>query len=77
LLIINALPDHGATMTAYDPVALAEARQKLRGRMGVLYADGSVQALHGADALIIATEWKFLQSGLWRAEAQAQGTGHF
>ena len=55
---MKALLDAGAAVAAYDPVAVAEARRVFGGLAGVTYAESPVAALEGADALLIATEWK-------------------
>lgn len=55
LSIIAALQSLGATITAYDP----EAMPAVRGLLGdsIRYAENPYEALAGADALVIATEW--------------------
>ncbi|WP_269532495.1 UDP-glucose/GDP-mannose dehydrogenase family protein [Chitinimonas sp. BJYL2] len=60
LSIIEGLLSRGATVTVYDPVASAEAQRMLGAR--VAYADSPMAALSGADALLIATEWKEFRS---------------
>jgi len=54
LTIIPRLQDKGATIRAYDPEAMDEAKELLEG---VTYTDGPYQALKSADALVIITEW--------------------
>ena len=52
----------GAAVTAYDPVAMGEAA-RIYGRRGDLdFAPGPMEALEGADALLIVTEWKPFKS---------------
>lgn len=55
LYIIEALLEKGATITAFDP----EAMKNVQGVVGdkIKYAANQYEALEGADALIIATEW--------------------
>lgn len=55
LYIIDALLAKGATITAFDP----EAMKNVQGVVGdkIKYATNQYEALEGADALIIATEW--------------------
>lgn len=55
LYMIKELTDAGATITAYDP----EAMDNVKGRVGdkIGYASDAYQALEGADALVICTEW--------------------
>lgn len=55
LYIIDALVNAGATVSAFDP----EAMKNVKGVIGdkITYAEKMYDALEGADALIIATEW--------------------
>jgi UDPglucose 6-dehydrogenase len=53
--IITHLLQQGAAVRAYDPVARHVA-QSIFGS-GVSYADGPMEALHDADAMIICTDW--------------------
>ncbi|KAF0815015.1 UDP-glucose 6-dehydrogenase [Andreprevotia sp. IGB-42] len=59
LALIEGLLEHGATVVAFDPVAMSEARRHLGER--VTYAANPMDALDGADALLIVTEWKQFQ----------------
>ena len=52
--ILPALIDAGATVRAYDPEGLDEAKKLLDG---VAWCEGAYEALEGADALVIITEW--------------------
>ncbi|ART49635.1 UDP-glucose dehydrogenase family protein [Acidovorax carolinensis] len=52
----------GATVTAYDPVAMHEAQRVLGNEPRVSYAQTPNDALVGADALVIVTEWKEFRS---------------
>ena len=61
-VVIDDLLSRGATVTAYDPVAMHEARRAIGERAGLGYAEGPMQALTGADALLIVTEWKEFRS---------------
>lgn len=55
VVIAEALLARGATVTAYDPVAIEEAKHQLHDR--VQYAENAYAALTGADALLLITEW--------------------
>jgi len=55
LLMIQSLLQQGATITAYDPEAMPNVQQELSNKIN--YAQSQYQALEGADALLIATEW--------------------
>ena len=61
-VIIDALIARGATVCAYDPVAMHEAQRAIGERAGLVYSEGPMQALEGADALLIVTEWKEFRS---------------
>ena len=48
----------GATITAYDPVAMAEAKHCFPNEPRITFVENQTAALEGADALIIVTEWR-------------------
>lgn len=52
----------GATVTAYDPVAMHETQRIFADEPRLTYAEGPMDALNGADALVIVTEWKVFRS---------------
>jgi len=54
LAVIQTLQDAGAIIKAYDPEGMEQASLVLDG---VVYCEGPYQAIEGADALAIATEW--------------------
>jgi UDP-glucose 6-dehydrogenase len=60
--VIADLLAAGATVTAYDPVAMDEAKRCLPNEPRLTYADNQTVALEGADALIIVTEWREFRS---------------
>ena len=53
--LITALQDMGATVRAYDPVGMEQAKKVLPG---VTYCDGPYECAQGANALVIVTEWE-------------------
>ena len=53
--LITAPMDMGATVRAYDPVGMEQARQVLAG---IAFCDGPYACAKGADALVIVTEWE-------------------
>lgn len=55
LYMIDALVAEGATVCAFDPEAMKNVKELVGDK--ITYADSQYTALHGADALIIATEW--------------------
>jgi UDPglucose 6-dehydrogenase len=55
LYMIDALVEAGATLSVFDPEAMNNVRQLIGDK--VTYAESQYDALEGADALIIATEW--------------------
>jgi UDPglucose 6-dehydrogenase len=56
LYIIDELTKAGAEIVAYDPEGMENVR-KMKGNI-LAFADNAYDALEGADALIIATEWQ-------------------
>ena len=59
--VIESLLERGASVRAYDPVAMPHASRTLPG--AVLYCESPYEAASGADALALVTEWnefKFL-----------------
>jgi UDPglucose 6-dehydrogenase len=52
----------GATVAAYDPVAMHETQRIFGDEVRLKYADSPMGALEGADALVIVTEWKEFRS---------------
>jgi UDPglucose 6-dehydrogenase len=61
-VLIAELLARGATVTAYDPVAMTEARRIFGDEPRIGYAENPDAALVGADALAIVTEWKEFRS---------------
>ncbi len=55
LTLIDDVLRAGATVTAHDPAALDEARRRVGDR--IRYADTNYDALVGADALVVVTDW--------------------
>jgi UDPglucose 6-dehydrogenase len=55
LTLIEDLLGAGAEVVAHDPVAMHEAKRRLGDRIG--YAETNYDALEGADALIVVTDW--------------------
>lgn len=60
-VIVPELLRRGATLVAHDPVAMQEARRVFAG-LPLDYADNPMDALEGADALLVLTEWKVYRS---------------
>jgi UDPglucose 6-dehydrogenase len=67
LTILPALRRAGATIRAFDPEGMEEAKRLLEG---VTFCDGAYDAMAGADALVIITEWnEFRALDLARAKS--------
>jgi UDPglucose 6-dehydrogenase len=63
LVLIDQLLADGATVQVHDPEAMENVRRQYGDRL--VYAEHPYDALNGADALAIATEWKqFLRPDL-------------
>lgn len=61
-VVINGLLARGATVCAYDPVAMEEAKRTMAQERGISFAKSPTDALDSADALIVVTEWKEFRS---------------
>ena len=69
-VIVRELLERGASVVAFDPVAMSEARRAFELDLASLppdqrclsYVDEPMAALNGADALVIVTEWKAFRS---------------
>ncbi len=61
-VVIQALLSRGARINAHDPAAMDEARRVFGAVDGLHYAATPNEALEGADALVIVTEWKAFRS---------------
>ena len=55
IALITALQDLGATVRAYDPAGMDEAKRHLQN---VSFCNSAYAAAEGADAVVIATEWE-------------------
>ncbi len=61
-VVIGDLLASGATIAAYDPEAMDEARRLFPSESSLSFAESKEAALDGADALVIVTEWKEFRS---------------
>lgn len=60
--LLAQLWEAGATVRAYDPEATEEARRIFGERDDLVFCDNAYDALEGADALVVVTEWKQFRS---------------
>jgi UDPglucose 6-dehydrogenase len=67
LVLAGRLQADGASVRAFDPVAEGEARKLM---VGVDFADSALDAIDGADALVIVTEWPEFQELDWNEVAE-------
>lgn len=63
LVLIDLLLKAGCRVTAYDPVAVAEAKRRIGDR--IHYAKDIYEAVTDADVLMIVTEWKEFRLPSW------------
>ncbi len=57
-VIVGELTKRGARIRAYDPVAMEEAKRVMEGVAGLTFVESAADALVGADALLLVTEWR-------------------
>jgi UDPglucose 6-dehydrogenase len=67
LVLAARLQADGALVRAYDPVAEDEARTLMPG---LHYADSALEAVEGADAVVLVTEWREFQELDWNDVAE-------
>ena len=60
--VVLGLLDRGATVKAYDPVAMDEAKRVFGANARLSYAASPMDAVAGADALVLVTEWQEFRS---------------
>jgi UDPglucose 6-dehydrogenase len=60
LYIIKELVKHGATVTAFDPEGIDNVKALIGDK--IQYSSNQYEALEGADALLIATEWSVFRN---------------
>jgi UDPglucose 6-dehydrogenase len=56
LFLVQALIQEGSKITAYDPAAMERVREVVSS--GITFANSAYEAAHGADALLVLTEWE-------------------
>jgi UDPglucose 6-dehydrogenase len=71
--LLPQLWEAGAKVRAYDPEARHEAQRIFGDRDDLVLCDSAAQALEGADALVVVTEWKQFRSPDFAALKQALG----
>jgi UDPglucose 6-dehydrogenase len=62
LLIIDALLARGATVRAFDPVAMPALAARWPNRPGLAFCSDPYEAAQGASALLLVTEWREFRS---------------
>ncbi len=72
LVLAARLQADGARVSAYDPVAEEEARKLIRG---LDFADSAIDAVDGADAVVLVTEWAEFGGLDWREAAGRMAGG--
>ena len=73
LVLIERLLAAGCRVRVFDPIAMDEARRRLGDR--VEYCASKYEALEGADALMIVTEWKQFRLPNWARVAETMKGG--
>jgi UDPglucose 6-dehydrogenase len=68
LVLAARLQADGARVRAYDPIAEEEARKLMHG---VEFADSALEAVEGADAIVLVTEWPEFAGLDWHQVAGA------
>ncbi|WP_444943000.1 UDP-glucose dehydrogenase family protein [Microbulbifer sp. ZKSA006] len=61
-VLLARLWEQGAKVRAFDPEAIEECQRIFGDREDLILCDSKTEALQGADALIVATEWQQFKS---------------
>ncbi len=72
VVLANLLLQAGAKVKAYDPVAMEEAKHDLGDT--ITYCTNDMEAIQGADALALITEWTEFRVPNWDKVGQAMKT---
>ncbi len=70
-VLMEALWAQGASVKAYDPVAMDEAKHLYPDHPNLQLTESAIEAVEGADALVIMTEWNEFRSPSWPALKEA------
>lgn len=71
LVIIKSLLGSGCRIRVYDPIAMQEAKRLLGDDGNIYYASDIYDAVLGADALLLVTEWKEFRMPSWQVIARS------
>lgn len=58
LILIQELLKHKVSLRLFDPIAIPKAQSLLRGQSAITWCQDELEAAHGADAIVLMTEWK-------------------
>lgn len=73
-VLMEGLWAEGATVTAYDPEAMDQCREIYGERPDLKLVPRAMEALNGADVLVVITEWKEFRAPDFKAIREALGT---
>ena len=76
LILIHSLLEAGCTVTAFDPIAMTEAKRRLGDNTSIEYAADKYAAVNDADALVVVTEWKTFRVPSWPVECDVVHNAH-
>ena len=65
IVVVGDLLQAGAVVRAYDPVAEAMAKETLPKDERLIYCENAYDAVTGADAVLLLTEWKEFRMPAW------------
>lgn len=65
-VIINALLGMGATIQAFDPIAIPTAKKVFANTDNITFVESEYAALEGADAMLLVTEWHIFRLPDWQ-----------
>jgi UDPglucose 6-dehydrogenase len=63
--VVAALRSRGAKVRVFDPVAMDQARKLIPEGVDCRYCESALQAIDGADGLVLLTEWNEFRNPDW------------
>jgi UDPglucose 6-dehydrogenase len=74
ITIVEELVKHGALVSAHDPEGTPNFKKEIGELKGVTYVDTAYNALKGADALVLVTEWPEYKRPNWQKAKELMRT---
>lgn len=74
MVLVKALLEAGASVRAYDPEAMENFKKEFPASQSMTYCEDEYEAVGGADALVLVTEWDSFRNPDWKRVKRAMKT---